>query len=199
MNSRIARSSKSYQNWACMNPSLKVSVGYLTYPTDIRDAAKSGMGCRDNRHLRYVVESISVNVGGLLAEASSLPRKQVSVGGPIVVRERESRPHGEGGQEFNILQVESTRSRRNLRRILPRAVIKSKSNGDDKRGGNSPRGMLNSGEPDAVKVARPVRRGGWIRNVPERATRSAPTLRATVLASRPAWPDDPLQRRGAVR
>src|SRR3989442_811324 len=43
---------------------LKVSAGYLTYPADIRDSAKSGLGHHDTRHLHYLVESISVNVGG---------------------------------------------------------------------------------------------------------------------------------------
>jgi hypothetical protein len=43
---------------------IKVSAGYLNYPADARDTAKSGMGCMGNRHLRYFAESISVNVGG---------------------------------------------------------------------------------------------------------------------------------------
>ncbi len=139
MNSRTCVFSKSCRDWLLLGTSPKVSAGYLNYPADIRDTAKCGMGCTDNRHLRYFVESISVNVGGSYqdAKASSLPMSDMSVGGSIVVRGRESRPHGEGGQEFNIFPVESTRSRRNLRRILPSAVIKSKSNGTDNHGGNS--------------------------------------------------------------
>ncbi len=139
MNPRLTDIIKGYRDWLVEHTSPKVSAGYLTYPADIRDTAKSGIGCMDNRHLRYVVESISVNVGGSYqdAKASSLPMSDMSVGGSIVVRGRESRPHGEGGQEFNIFPVESTRSRRNLRRILPSAVIKSKSNGTDNHGGNS--------------------------------------------------------------
>jgi hypothetical protein len=42
-------------------------------------------------------------------------------------------------------------------------VLKSKS--DDKHRGNSEGGRWFSGEPDAVKVARPVRRGVWLRRV----------------------------------
>jgi hypothetical protein len=52
-----------------------------------------------NRCLHGLAESVSVNAGGLLAEVSSPPMNQVSVGGSIVVRGRESRLHGEGRQE----------------------------------------------------------------------------------------------------
>jgi hypothetical protein len=40
-----------------------------------------------------------------------------------------------------------------------------KSNESNKRGGDTKGGMLTPGEPDAVKGARPVRKGEW-RNVP---------------------------------
>ena len=89
---------KGYRSWILAVTSLKVSTDYLTYPVDVRDSAKSGLGQIDNHHLNYLVESISVNVGGLLAEVSSPPMKQASVGGPIVVRGWESQPQGEGGQ-----------------------------------------------------------------------------------------------------
>jgi hypothetical protein len=49
-------------------------------------------------HLRTSAEYSMVNVGGSSAEGSSPPMKQMSVGGPIVVRGRESRLQGEGGQ-----------------------------------------------------------------------------------------------------
>ena len=51
-----------------------------------------------NRHLHDLVESMTMNVGGLYVEMSSPSLKRVSVGGPIVVGARESRVHGEGGQ-----------------------------------------------------------------------------------------------------
>jgi hypothetical protein len=84
-------------------PGQKVSLGYLTYPNDVRDTTKSGKGCMDNHRLHYLVEFISVNVGGLLAEVRSPPAKQARVGGSIVVGGRESLLHGEGNQGINVL------------------------------------------------------------------------------------------------
>jgi hypothetical protein len=43
-----------------------------------------------------------MNVGGLCVEGSSPPMKRTGVGGSIVVRGRESRLHGEGGQLVGI-------------------------------------------------------------------------------------------------
>jgi hypothetical protein len=65
----------------------KVSAGYLTYPADVRDTVKNGMGRVGNRHLNSLVESISVNVGGSCRDvkASRPPLPGVSVGGVIVV------------------------------------------------------------------------------------------------------------------
>jgi hypothetical protein len=85
---------------------LKVSLGKPEYPSDVRDAAKSGIGCSGNRHLNYLVEFIFVNVGGSYrdAKASSLPMSDVSVGGVIVLGTRESRVHGEGRQGINVSQ-----------------------------------------------------------------------------------------------
>jgi hypothetical protein len=135
MNSRYR--SKNYRGWSLRHTSPKVSAGYLHYPADIRDTAKSGMGCGDNHHLRYFAESIFVNVGGSRqnVKGSSLPMSVLSVGGSIVVRGRESRPHGEGGQEFNVFPLEINRSQGNPRRILPSAVIRTKSKGTDNHGG----------------------------------------------------------------
>jgi len=57
-----------------------------------------------NRHLKYLVEFIFVNVGGSPQDvkASSLPMPVESVGGVIVLRTRESRVHGEGRQFVGI-------------------------------------------------------------------------------------------------
>jgi hypothetical protein len=65
----------------------KVEAGYLNYPASVRDTAKSGMGCVDNRHLNYLAKSIYVNVGGFRpdAKASSRPMSDGSVGAVIVV------------------------------------------------------------------------------------------------------------------
>ena len=87
MNSRIFSFSKSYRGWllACTSP--KVSTGYLNYPVGIRDTAKSRMGYVGNRHLQYLAESLSVNVGGSKqnVKGSSLPMSVMSVGGVIVL------------------------------------------------------------------------------------------------------------------
>jgi hypothetical protein len=74
------------------------------YPVAGRDTAKSGMGCGANRHLHDLVESITMNVGGsdMDAKVCSPPMPYQSVGGPIGVRARESRVHGEGGQLVEI-------------------------------------------------------------------------------------------------
>jgi hypothetical protein len=91
--------STGYQSWLSSSTSPKISLGKPDYPTDVRDTAKSGIGCMGNRHLNYLVEFIFVNVGGSSyrdAKASSLPMPNMSVGGVIVLGARESRVHGEG-------------------------------------------------------------------------------------------------------
>jgi len=104
MNPRILRYSKGCRDWLVLSTSQKVSVDYLTYPTDIRDSAESGLGQTDNRCLNYLVESISMNVGGPCqgAKASSPPIPDKGVGAAIVVRGWESQPHGEGPQSVGI-------------------------------------------------------------------------------------------------
>jgi len=110
MNPRILLSSKGYRHWLPILASYKVSAGHLTYPADIRDSAKSGLGCIDNHRLSNLAESISVNVGGPCqdAKASSLPIPDRGVGGFIVLGARESRVHGEGSQKFDTLLVLSS-------------------------------------------------------------------------------------------
>ena len=68
-----------------MSTSQKVGASHLNYLAPIRDSAKSGLGRVDNRHLNYLAEFISVNVGGHCAEVSSQPMKHSGVGGVIVV------------------------------------------------------------------------------------------------------------------
>jgi hypothetical protein len=151
-NPKLVFIAEGYRGWLGSHTSPKVSTGYLPYPVDVRDTAKSGMGRMGNRHLHHLAESISVNVGGSRqdAKASSLPTPDVSVGGSIVVRGWESQPQGEGSQEkdvpwYSLAATGSTTGRERER--------------DDKAGGNPSGGMPISGEPDAMKVARPVRRG----------------------------------------
>jgi hypothetical protein len=93
---------KDDRGWTGHGASPKDVRGHLKYPLTDRDTAKSGMGWATNRHLHDLAESVTMNVGGWLAEVSSPPMKQASVGGPIVVRGRESRPHGKGGQLVRI-------------------------------------------------------------------------------------------------
>jgi hypothetical protein len=90
-------------------PTPKDLAGYLNYPADIRDTAKSGMGRIGNRRLHYFAEFISVNVGGSYrnGKESSPLRCGMSVGGLIVVGGWESQPQGEGDQGVNAPRVES--------------------------------------------------------------------------------------------
>ena len=80
----------------------------LVYPASIRDTAKNGTGCADNRHLNYFAKVIVMNVGDLLcnAKAGSQPMSRAGVGAAIVVRARESRVQGKGPQRVNVSQVE---------------------------------------------------------------------------------------------
>ena len=63
-----------------------------------------------NRCLHGLVESVSVNAGGLRAEVSSPPMNHASVGGSIVVGRRESRLQGEGGQGVDVRHTIRRRS-----------------------------------------------------------------------------------------
>jgi len=139
------------RGWLVLPTSPKVSTANLIYSVDARDTAKSGIGHLDNRHLHYLAESFSVNVGGSHqnGKASSRPRSAESVGGVIVVGARESRAHGEGHQEFNVPLYSLTAT-------VPGIWDKPQGAGGERERDKS----LNSGEPGAVKVARRVRKGG---------------------------------------
>ena len=91
-----------HRGWLVISTNLRVSASYLNYLADVRNSAKSGWGHTGNRHLRYLVESISMNVGGSQqnVKASSLPRSAKSVGGVRVLGAQESRVQGEGHQEI---------------------------------------------------------------------------------------------------
>jgi hypothetical protein len=99
-----------YRGWLLTITSPKDEAGNLVYPASVRDTTKSGMGRSDNRHLPSLAESFTRNVGGLHGEISIPSMKRVSVGGPIVVRARESRIQGEGGQGIDVRQTNSQRS-----------------------------------------------------------------------------------------
>ena len=98
-NPMAVTSPKGNRIWSTHDTRTKGSHRPPDIPCDRSGFRKARIGLRHgNRHLHDLAESIDMNVGGLLAEASSPPVKQASVGGPIVVRRRESRLQGEGGQ-----------------------------------------------------------------------------------------------------
>jgi hypothetical protein len=106
---KMSSISTDYQDWSGIDTSPKVLADHLNYPANVRDTAKSGIGCSGNRHLNYLVEFIFVNVGGSdwnVKESSPLMTGR-SVGGVIVVGGRESLPHGEGRQGINVSRLES--------------------------------------------------------------------------------------------
>ena len=148
------------RGWLVLPTSPKVSADSLTYSADVRDTAKSGIGHLANRHLNYLIESISVNGGGLgrNAKVSSPPMSGVSGGGVIVLGARESRVHGKGHQEFDVLLYP-------IAAIAPGIWDKPQGEGCERERDNNAESdlsseMPNSGEPVAMKVARRVRRGG---------------------------------------
>ena len=138
---------------------MQIETGDPVYPASVRDSAKSGLGSAANRYLNYPRESDYVNRGGFHqgGKVSSPPMLDESVGGVVVVGARESRVQGEGRQEANIFLVESNNKSCELFRTF-RKVKLVKSNEDDKLRSNPEDGKLASGEPDALKGARPVRR-----------------------------------------
>ena len=66
---------KDYRSWCLRMTNSPVPTGYLSYPVDARDTAKSGMGHVANRHLPSLVESIAVNVGGSCQTAKRAVRR----------------------------------------------------------------------------------------------------------------------------
>jgi hypothetical protein len=84
---KLVANTTDCQDWSVISTNPKVLTGYLNYPVNVRDTAKSGIGRPGNRHLSYLVEFIFVNVGGSYSDvkASSLPMPNRSVGGVIVL------------------------------------------------------------------------------------------------------------------
>jgi hypothetical protein len=109
-----------FRGWLSTHTSPKDSTDHLSYSVDARDTATSGNGSNDNRHLNYLVESISVNVGGSHrnVKASSLPMTDESVGAVIVVRGWENQPHGEGPQFVGISETKGNRMLTRGRKLL---------------------------------------------------------------------------------
>ena len=86
-NQKLSLYTTGCRSWLFISANLKASTGYLNYPVDVRDTAKSEMGRVDNHHLKCLVESTSMNVGGSYrnAKESSPLMPGMSVGGVIVV------------------------------------------------------------------------------------------------------------------
>src|SRR5213593_1869607 len=80
-----------------------------------------------------------------------------SVGGSIVVRGWESQPQGEGSQKFDAPLYSLAASPANAGRTGSTTGCEREK--DDNAESNLSSGMPNFREPDAVKVARPVRWG----------------------------------------
>ena len=98
MNPTVSHFPKDYRSWSDSNTNPKVEISNLNYLISIRDSAKSGLGCLDNRHLNYFVESINGNVGDSYqnAKANSQPTTGKRVGAAVVVGGWESQPQGKG-------------------------------------------------------------------------------------------------------
>jgi hypothetical protein len=143
-------SSTGYQTWLLHSTKLKVSAGYLNYPADVRDTAKSGMGYRDNCHLNDLAESIFVNVGGSYwnVKASSLPMSDERVGGAIVLGAWESHVHGKGHQEKDVPLYLITATAPGIVWDEPQGAGCERER-DDKTERNLRGGMSISGEPGA--------------------------------------------------
>jgi hypothetical protein len=75
-------------------------IGHTCLPRCRSGFRRARHGSEANRRLNHLAESVIVNVGGRSgdAKASSPPTPSVGVGAAVVVRGRESRPHGEGRQ-----------------------------------------------------------------------------------------------------
>ena len=71
MNPTVSHFPKDYRSWSDSNTNPKVEISNLNYLISIRDSAKSGLGCLDNRHLNYFVESINGNVGDSYQNANT--------------------------------------------------------------------------------------------------------------------------------
>ena len=78
-------------------PCPKDEASNLEIPCLRSGFRKERLGSFGNRCLRYFVECIGVNVGGLLVEVSSPPMKPALRRRPHSSRGRESRLQGEGG------------------------------------------------------------------------------------------------------
>jgi hypothetical protein len=98
------------RSWLAVSTSIKDVRGKPVLPSDRSGFREERLGSDISHHLRVSVECTVVNVGGPCGEGSSPPMKRVGVGGPIVVRGRESRLHGEGGQGMDLRRTNSRRS-----------------------------------------------------------------------------------------
>jgi hypothetical protein len=102
--------SKDGRSWLVVCTSPKDVRGQPELPSDRSGFREERIGSIISSHLSALVEYIVVNVGGSHMEMSSPSMKYASVGGLIVVRGRESRLQGEGGQGIDARRTISRRS-----------------------------------------------------------------------------------------
>jgi hypothetical protein len=160
---------ESDRGWIRASTSPKDITEHLNYSVIMRDSPRRGLGCHANRHLHDLVEFIIVNVGGPCRNVKvCIPLMSgMEVGGSIVVGAWESHVHGEGSQGIDISRVDISGHMPVNSGATRWTVARYGSGGggreptwDDKSSGNAGGGRPIPGEPGAVKVACPVRRGG---------------------------------------
>jgi hypothetical protein len=151
---------KDDRGWSLNATSQKDISGQPDLPADRSGFREERLGSLISSHLRASAEYIVVNVGGfgMDAKVSSPPMTCQSVGGPIVVGARESHVHGEGGQGMDVRPTNNRRSPwESLVSLVKWAASTNEQPMTADESGKSPI----PGEPGAVKVACPVRKGGW--------------------------------------
>jgi len=107
--------------------------------------------------LRASLLPYNVGGSGQNANVSSPRMSDQSVGGSTIVGGWESQPQGEGSQKFDTPLYLLAASPVNAGRTGSTTGCEREQ--DDNAESNLSSGMPNFREPDAVKVARPVRRG----------------------------------------
>jgi hypothetical protein len=137
----------------CTSP--KVDSGKPDVPTVRSGFREERLGSDISHRLKASGEDLKVNVGGSCGEGCSPPAKRMSVGGVIVLGGRESRLHGEGRQGIDVRRTHNRRALGEVHVLLVMSCFDERK-ADDRASGKS----LIPGEPGAVKVACPVRRGG---------------------------------------
>ena len=145
------------RGWFLFGTNPKDDEGKPEVPSVWSGFRNERIGSGISHHLHTSVEYVTVNVGGPCGEGSSPPVKRMGVGAAIVLGARESRVHGEGWQGIDVRLTNNQGSFGEVRMVLGYPSRPDERETNDRRR----REVTIPGEPDAVKVARPVRKGGW--------------------------------------